>query len=320
MKQENQGKRIRKKNHPTEKRRSFGKNITLYRDDYIMLLPGLIYFLIFAYAPLWGLIIAFQDYYPLKGIFGSEFVGLKHFKKLFTDPFFARVFKNTIIISVYKFIFGFPAPILLALCINEIKAMRFKKTMQSISYLPHFLSWVVVSGIMVEFLSPSRGPINVLIKALGMDPIFFIADKRYFRGMLVMTDMWKSIGWGSIIYLSSIASVDQEIYEAAMIDGAGRFKRIIHITLPALVPLLTIMLIMESGKLLNDSFQQVYNFLTPTTEEVGDVISTFVYRKGILQMNYSFSTAVNLTKNIISFVMVVIANTIANRVNEYALW
>ena len=303
-----------------KKKEGFIFNITRYKDYYLMLLPGLIFFLIFRYGPLYGLTIAFQDYYPLKGISGSEFVGLKHFRALFTNPFFKRVFRNTVIISIYKFLVNFPAPIFLALTINEIRNLRYKKVMQSISYLPHFLSWVVVSGIMMEFLSPSRGVINVILKNLGHEPIFFIADARYFRGMLVLTSLWKSIGWGSIIYLSSIAGVDPELYEAAAIDGAGRLRRIWHVTLPSVIPLLTIMLILQSGKILNDSFQQVYNFLTVPTMEVGDVISTFVYRTGIQEMNYSFSTAVNLFKNIISFVMVIATNAIAKRINEYSLW
>lgn len=295
-------------------------NLRKYNDYYLMLIPGVVFFLIFKYAPLYGLIIAFQDYYPLKRISGSEFVGLKHFRALFSNPFFKRVFRNTVIISIYKFLICFPAPILLALAINEIRSPGYKKLMQSISYLPHFLSWVVVSGIMIEFLSPSRGVINIILKNLGHEPIFFIADTRYFRGMLVFTDLWKTIGWGSIIYLSSIAGVNPELYEAAAMDGAGRLGRIWHVTLPAVIPLLTIMLILQSGKILNDSFQQVYNFLTVPTMEVGDVISTFVYRTGIQEMNFSFSTAVNLFKNVISFVMVIGTNAIAKRINDYSLW
>lgn len=301
-------------------KRGFLGNLIYYKEYYIMLIPGLLFFLVFCYGPMYGLIIAFQDYYPLKGVSGSAFVGLKHFKALFTDPFFMSVLKNTIIISLYKLVICFPAPIILCLALNEIKNMRFKKFAQSISYLPHFISWVVVSGIIIEFLSPSRGPINILLQNMGIDPIFFVAEPKCFRGVLVLSDLWKSIGWGSIVYLAAVTSVDPTLYEAAEMDGAGRIKKIIHVTMPALAPIITVMFIMESGKILNDSFEQVYNFLTPSTYAVGDVISTFVYRMGIQKMQYSFTTAVDLFKNGISFILVVLTNYIARRTNDYALW
>ncbi len=291
-----------------------------YRDCYIMLIPGILFFLVFCYGPMYGMVIAFQDYYPMKGISGSAFVGLKHFRALLTNPFFGSVFKNTLIISFYKLLICFPAPIILCLILNEIRCEGYKKVVQSLSYLPHFVSWVVVSGIFIEFLSPSRGPINILLKNMGLEPIFFIADPKYFRGVLVCSDLWKSVGWGSIVYLAAVTGVDPALYEAAQIDGAGRFKRIIHITIPALVPIFTVMFIMESGKVLNDSFQQVYNFLTPTTYGVGDVISTFVYRMGIQNMQYSFTTAVDLFKNVISFALVMLTNFIARKTSDYALW
>lgn len=285
-----------------------------------MLIPGILFFLVFCYGPMYGLIIAFQDYYPLKGIDGSAFVGLKHFKSLFTNPFFLSVLKNTLVLSLLKLLICFPAPIILCLILNEIKSVKFKKVAQSVSYLPHFVSWVVVSGIIIEFLSPSRGPVNILLQNLGFDPIFFVGDAKYFRGVLVLSDMWKGIGWGSIVYLAAVTGVDLSLYEAADMDGAGRIQKILHITLPALAPIVTVMLIMESGKILNDSFEQVYNFLTPTTYGVGDVISTFVYRMGIQNMQYSFTTAVDLFKNIISFGLVLLTNYIARRTNDYALW
>ncbi len=304
----------------TRSKTGFLGNLSQYKEYYIMLVPGILFFLVFCYGPMYGLIIAFQDYYPLKGIEGSAFVGLKHFKSLFSNPFFLSVLKNTLIISLYKLLICFPAPIFLCLVLNEIKNVRFKKVAQSISYLPHFVSWVVVSGIIIEFLSPSRGPINILLQNLGFAPIFFVGNAKYFRGVLVLSDMWKSIGWGSIVYLAAVTSVDPALYEAAEMDGAGRIQRILHITLPALAPIVTVMLIMESGKILNDSFEQVYNFLSPTTYGVGDVISTFVYRMGIQNMQYSFTTAVDLFKNIISFMLVMLTNYIARKTNDYALW
>ncbi len=302
------------------KKKGLLKNLMQYREYYIMLIPGFLFFLIFCYGPMYGLVIAFQDYYPLKGISGSAFVGLKHFKSLFSNPFFISVLKNTLIISVYKLLNCFPAPIFLCLVLNEIKSVRFKKIAQSVSYLPHFISWVVVSGIIIEFLSPSRGPVNILLQNLGFNSVFFVAEPKYFRGVLVASDMWKSIGWGSIVYLAAVTAIDPSLYEAAEMDGAGRIRKILHITFPALVPIVTVMLIMESGKILNDSFEQVYNFLTPTTYGVGDVISTFVYRMGIQNMQYSFTTAVDLFKNIISFLLVMLTNYVARRTNDYALW
>lgn len=301
-------------------KRSFWGNLCYYKEYYLMLIPGILFFLVFCYGPMYGLVIAFQDYYPLKGVTGSKMVGLKHFRALFTDPFFLSVLKNTIVISFYKLLVCFPAPILLCLALNEISNYRFKKIAQSVSYLPHFVSWVVVSGIIIEFLSPSRGPINILLQNLGMEPIFFVAEPKYFRGVLVLSDLWKSVGWGSIVYLAAVTSVDPTLYEAAEMDGAGRIKKIIHVTIPALAPIIMVMFIMESGKILNDSFEQVYNFLTPSTYAVGDVISTFVYRMGIQKMQYSFTTAVDLFKNIISFMLVVMTNYIARKTNDYALW
>ena len=301
-------------------KRSFWGNLCYYKEYYLMLIPGILFFLVFCYGPMYGLVIAFQDYYPLKGVTGSKMVGLKHFRALFTDPFFLSVLKNTIVISFYKLLVCFPAPILLCLALNEISNYRFKKIAQSVSYLPHFVSWVVVSGIIIEFLSPSRGPINILLQNLGMEPIFFVAEPKYFRGVLVLSDLWKSVGWGSIVYLAAVTSVDPTLYEAAEMDGAGRIKKIIHVTIPALAPIITVMFIMESGKILNDSFEQVYNFLTQSTYAVGDVISTFVYRMGIQKMQYSFTTAVDLFKNIISFMLVVMTNYIARKTNDYALW
>ena len=301
-------------------KRSFWGNLCYYKEYYLMLIPGILFFLVFCYGPMYGLVIAFQDYYPLKGVTGSKMVGLKHFRALFTDPFFLSVLKNTIVISFYKLLVCFPAPILLCLALNEISNYRFKKIAQSVSYLPHFVSWVVVSGIIIEFLSPSRGPINILLQNLGMEPIFFVAEPKYFRGVLVLSDVWRSVGWGSIVYPAAVTSVDPTLYEAAEMDGAGRIKKIIHVTIPALAPIITVMFIMESGKILNDSFEQVYNFLTPSTYAVGDVISTFVYRMGIQKMQYSFTTAVDLFKNIISFMLVVMTNYIARKTNDYALW
>lgn len=304
----------------TVKKGGFLQNIRKYKDYYLMLIPGIIFFVIFRYGPMYGLSIAFFDYFPLKGLSGSTFVGLKHFRALFTGPFFLPVLRNTLIISLYKLIFSFPAPIILALCLNEVRNARFKKVVQSVSYLPHFISWVVLSGIVIELLSPTRGPINIVLQYMGMEPVFFIADPKFFRSVLITSDIWKTVGWGSIVYLAAMSGIDPQLYEAANIDGAGRIQKIFMITLPSILPIIVIMFIMRSGRILNDSFEQVYNLLNPNVYEVGDVISTFVYRMGIERMQYAFTTAVGLFKNVISFSLVIMTNFIAKKTSKNLLW
>lgn len=269
---------------------------------------------------MYGIIMAFKDYYPTLGLSGSEWVGLKHFKTLFTGLYFLPVLKNTIIISIYKLIFGFPAPIILALILNEIKNQRFKKVTQTISYLPHFLSWVIVAGVFIEFLSPSRGLINYVIQALGFEPIYFVTETEWFRTILVGTGIWKGIGWSSIIYLAAISGVDPQLYEVAEIDGAGRLRKIWSITIPTIIPVIIIMLIFASGKIIDDNFQQIYNFLNPKVLSVGDVIETYTYEQGLKDMKYSYATAVGIFKNIISFSLVMFTNYIARKTTDYALW
>lgn len=291
-----------------------------YKHLVLMFIIPVIYFVIFKYGPMYGIVIAFQKYYPLKGVAGSEWVGFDNFLDLFRGYYFLRVFKNTLLISLYKLLWGFPAPILLAICINEVTNLRYKKIVQTISYLPHFLSWVVLAGIFLEFFSPSRGPINVLLQMLGIDPIFFFAEKSWFRTLLVSTGIWQGIGWGSIVYIAAISNIDPQLYEVAEIDGAGRLRKIWDITIPSIAPVIVIMFIFACGSLINDNFQQVYNFLNPKVLEVGDVISTYTYREGLEKMNYSYSTAVGLFKNIISFGLVMTANYIARKTSEYALW
>lgn len=286
----------------------------------LLLLPGIIYFIIFKYLPMYGMQIAFKDYKFLLGIEGSPWVGLDVFRKMFSMESFWQVFRNTLVISFYQLFIGFPAPIVFALLLNEIRKMKFKKVVQTISYLPHFVSWVVLGGLFIQFLSPSVGPINILIKSLGFKPIFFLADPGWFRGVLVSTEIWKSLGWNSIIYLAALSSIDPALYEAARIDGAGRFKQVLHITLPSLLPIITIMVIFATGKVVNDNFDQVFNLYNPAVYSVGDVLSTYTYRRGVVNMEYSFATAVGLFKNIISFSLVVGTNKLAKRINDYGLW
>lgn len=293
-----------------------------YKNRYLFLLfiPALIYYLIFCYGPLLGVQIAFKDYNFRKGIWGSPWVGLKHFKALFAIRSFKEVFSNTLIISVLKLIFNFPAPIIFAILLSELRGAKFKKTVQTISYLPHFLSWVVLGGVFLQLLSPTTGPINGLLKSMGMQPISFLTSTRWFRTILVATSMWKGFGWGSVVYLAAITGIDQEMYEAAEIDGAGRIRKIVSITLPSITPVITIMFIFAVGGIINDDFDQIFNLYNAAVYSVGDVLSTYTYRVGLVDMRYDFSTAVGLFKNVLAFALIVTTNTITKRINEYGLW
>lgn len=260
--------------------------------------------------------MAFQDFKLLKGLSGSEWVGLDNFKQLFSGMYFLPVLKNTLIINFYKLLFGFPAPILLALMLNEVMKPMFKKVVQTISYLPHFLSWVVLSGLLIEILSPSRGPINYIITSLGYKPVFFMASVDWFRTILVTSEIWKHVGFQTIIYLAAIAGINPEQYEAADVDGISRLRKMWYITLPSIAPVIVIMLILSSGSIINDDFEQVFNMLNAKVMSVGDVISTYTYSEGIAKMNYSYAAAVGLFKNVVALVLVLSANAIARRFSD----
>lgn len=291
-----------------------------YKYLTLLLLPAILYFAIFMYGPLYGLQIAFKSYTFFDGIWGSAWVGLEHFERLWQLESFKEVFRNTIIISLYKFAFGFPAPIIFAILLNELKNMMFKRVVQTISYFPYFVSWVILAGIFTQFLSPSIGPINILLQSLGLEPIYFLADTSWFRSVLVSTDVWRELGWGTIIYLAALSGINPELYEVSKVDGASRFQRIRYVTLPGLYPVVTIMMVLSIGKLINDDFDQVFNLYNPAVYSVGDVLSTYTYRYGLVNMEYSFATAVGLFKNVISLVMVLGANALARRLNDYGLW
>ena len=291
-----------------------------YRELYLMLILVIAYYLVFHYVPMYGAQIAFKDYKFNLGIIRSPWVGLEHFQYLFSLRSFKEIFRNTILISTYKLLFGFPAPIILAILLNELRIIPYKKAVQTISYLPHFLSWVILGAIFTQLLSPSTGAVNILLTKLGFDPIFFLGDKSWFRSVLVFTSVWKGVGWGSIIYLASIAGINPEIYEAAIVDGAGRMRRIWHVTLPGLTPVITILLIFAIGRLTLDDFDQIFNLYNPSVYSVGDVISTYTYRKGLIELQYSFSAAVGLFQNVISLALIVIVNWVTKRFNEYGIW
>ena len=291
-----------------------------YRELYLMLILVIAYYLVFHYVPMYGAQIAFKDYKFNLGIIRSPWVGLEHFQYLFSLRSFKEIFRNTILISTYKLLFGFPAPIILAILLNELRIIPYKKAVQTISYLPHFLSWVILGAIFTQLLSPSTGAVNILLTKLGFEPIFFLGDKSWFRSVLVFTSVWKGVGWGSIIYLASIAGINPEIYEAAIVDGAGRMRRIWHVTLPGLTPVITILLIFAIGRLTLDDFDQIFNLYNPSVYSVGDVISTYTYRKGLIELQYSFSAAVGLFQNVISLALIVIVNWVTKRFNEYGIW
>lgn len=303
----------------------FRKNIYPYwKHRYLILLflPALLYYVIFRYGPLYGIQIAFKQFSLVKGITGSPWLDpvFKNFIRLFSLNKFQNVFANTLIISFAKLIFGFPAPIIFTILLNEIVFPKFKKTVQTISYLPHFLSWILLISVFNQLLSPSTGPVNLFLKMLGQKEIYFMADPKVFRSMVVVTSIWKSIGWNSIVYLAAITGISPELYEAAIIDGATRFQKIWYITLPELAPVVSIMFIFAVGGIINDDFEQIYNMLNPAVSNVGNVISTYVYNVGLIEMKYGFSTAVGLFKNVIAFALVFLANWFSKKVSDYGIW
>lgn len=287
---------------------------------FLIFLPAILYYAVFHYAPLYGIQMAFREYDFSKGILGSPWVGLQNFIDLFSFKSFCDVLRNTVLIGLYKFVWGFPMPIVFAILLNEVKNTAFKKSIQTISYLPHFLSWVVLGGVFTQLLSPNGGPVNAIIKGLGFNSIHFLASPKYFRTVLVCSSVWKNIGWGSIVYFAALAGIDPQLYEASYIDGANRFHRMWYITLPSLAPVVTIMMIMNVGTIINDDFDQIFNLYNTAVYEVADVISTYTYRVGLVEMNYSLGTAVGLFKNVIAFILILTANSIAKRINDYALW
>ena len=294
----------------------FSRKYSAYKYFYLMLIPVIIYYIIFHYGPMYGIIIAFKDFSFHKGIWGSDWIGLANFKQMLSDPYFPNAFKNTVIISMLNLIFGFPAPIILALMLNEIGHLRFKKVVQTITYMPHFLSWVILAGVLKEFLSPSRGPVNIILMEMGMKPIFFLAEPLLFKPMLIATNIWKEVGFASIIYLAAIAGINSELYEAADVDGISRIKKMFYITIPSIAPAIVVMLILRAGSLISDDFEQVFNLINAKTMKVGDVISTYTYQMGLFNMQYSFGAAVGLFKNVVSLILVLTANYMASKVSD----
>lgn len=307
---------MKSQNKVINKKKSLAKSWQENKYLYLLCLPGLLYLILFKYLPMKGILIAFQDYNIIEGISGSKWVGFSHFERFFGGEDFAKVFGNTLKISLLQLLFGFPAPVLFAILLNELKDGRYKKCMQTISYLPHFLSWVVVAGMMTTFLSPSSGMVNAVIQALGGEPIYFMAEKGMFVPMLIISAIWKEIGWGSVVYLAALSGINAEIADAAAIDGASRLQKIIYIFIPAIFPTIAIMLIMRMGTILDSGFDQIFNLYSPATYDVADVLDTYVYRMGVQGYQYGFSTAVGLFKSVVGIIMVLVTNTISKKLSE----
>ncbi len=300
------------------------KNSYLYSfktqyDLYLMILPVIILFFIFKYIPIYGATIAFKDYDLTKGVAGGEWVGLKYFKQFFNDPYCFRLIKNTFLLSFYELLWGFPAPIILALLFNEVKNKSFKKVTQSISYLPHFISTVIMVSILMKLFS-NNGIVNTFIQQLGFPKQLFFADPKWFRTMYVGSSVWKKTGWNSIIYLAALSGISPELYEAAIMDGANRFKQIRHITIPGIMPIINILLILATANIMDVGFEKVYLMYNPLVYSTADVISTYVYRRGIESFDFSYATAVGLFNSAISLILLVTANYISGKVSENSLY
>jgi putative aldouronate transport system permease protein len=300
-------------------RSTLGKQIFKYKLLYLMLLPTIIYYIVFQFVPYYGLVIAFQDFQPFKGIKDSPWVGFEHFQRLFLDKDFYRLLVNTILISFYKLLFGFPVPIIFALLLNEIKHVLFKRTVQTITYFPHFFSWVVYGGLFVAFLSP-LGVINGFLVDFGLKPIEFLTDSSYFRPMIIISSVLKEFGWGAIIYLAALTSIDPHLYEAATVDGAGRWRRMVHVSLPGLASTAIVLFILQLGYLMDAGFEQIFVMSNPSVYGVADIIDTYVYRIGLQQANFSEATAIGLFKGVVGFIFIISANYIIKKNGQNAIW
>ncbi len=287
---------------------------------HLMILPGLICVFIFSYIPMFGIVMAFQKFVPAKGIFNSKWVGLANFEYMLNLPNIYSVLFNTVFIAVMKIIAGLIVPIVFALLLNEVGKNTFKRTIQTMIYFPHFLSWVILGGILIDVLSPSSGVVNQFLAVLGIEPIFFLGDEKWFPFTLVITDVWKNFGYNTIVYLAALTSIDPSLYEAATMDGANRWKQTLHVTIPGILPIVTLMTVLSLGNVLNAGFEQIFNLYSPQVYSSGDIIDTLVYRIGLIDAQYSVATAIGLFKSIISFGLIVVSNKLANKYAGYRVF
>lgn len=290
------------------------------RYFYLLLLPGLVYYIIFHYVPMYGIVIAFKDFNFKKGILGSDWIGLENFRYLFQLDEFWNVFKNSLILSMLRLFASFPASIILALMINEIRHKGYKRVTQTLVYLPHFISWVVLGGIMVNFLSPTWGVINQVLKLFGHEAVFFMGKPSYFRPIIVISSIWKEAGWGTILYLAAMSGINTELYEAATVDGATRFQRMRYVTLPGIRTTIVLSFILKTGSLMSNGFEQIYILQNSQNISVSEVFETYVYKMGLGNGRYSFSTAVGLFTTFISLIAMLVTNFISKKVGEESLW
>lgn len=297
--------------------------LTLLNRDKLLLLimlPSLLYFVIFQYFPMYGVIIAFKDFRAVDGILGSEWAGFKYFEEFFGSIYFWRLIRNTILLSLYSLLWGFPVPIIFAVLLNEIKKQWFKRSVQTVSYLPHFISIAVVAGMIVTFTSPLGGIVNQIIGVLGFEPVNFLAKSEWFRTIFVASEVWQKFGWESIIYLAAMSGINPQLYEAADMDGAQRWQKIWNITIPGILPTIIILFILNMGNLMTVGFEKVLLLYSPVTYENADVIGTYVYRKGIENAEFSYGAAVGLFNNMINITLLVIANYLSRKYSETSLW
>lgn len=306
-----------------KKRKQFkeraGKDWRRNKTLYLMFIPVLLFYLIFCYKPMYGALIAFQDFRPAKGIWGSDWVGLKHFARFFDSYYCGRLIRNTLIISLYSLLFAFPAPILLALLLNEVRAKKFKSMVQTVTYLPHFISLVVIVGLVKNFCM-SDGLINDIIVSFGGERSSLLQNPALYRTIYILSDIWQEIGWGSIIYLAALSGIDSQLYEAAAIDGAGKLRQAISVTLPGIMPTIIIMLILRIGNLMSIGYEKTILLYNEATYETADIISSYVYRVGLLEQSWGYSTAIGLMNSVVNCILLVLANAISKRVTESSLW
>lgn len=296
------------------------RNMRDYPLLYIMALPVVAWYIVFQYGPMYGMLIAFERYVPSKGILASQWVGMKNFRDFLADPYFVRVVRNTLVINFYLLIFAFPAAILFALLLNELRMPRLKKTVQTITYMPHFISAMVICGLAVDFLKSSGMITSLLSGAFGVEKTNLLSVPGYFRTIYVLMQIWQETGWDSIIFVAALSGIDVTLYEAAVIDGASRFKRALHVTLPGIMPTIVILLILRIGNMMTLGWEKIVLLYNQMTYETADVISTYVYRRGLVQFDYSFSTAVGMFNSVINFILLLLANGISRKVNDTSLW
>lgn len=283
-------------------------------------MPALLYLFVFKYMPMYGVILAFKDWNLAKGIMGSPWVGFENFRYLFQSANFLNVFRNSIVISLLRLVWGFPVPILLSLMLNEVFISSYKRTVQTLLYLPHFISWVVITGMVFNFTNTSTGVLNVIIKKLGGTPIAFLQSQKHFRGVIIVMEIWKTSGWGTIVYLSAMAAIDPSLYEAALIDGANRYHRIRYITLPGISGTIAVLLILRTGRILNNGFEQIFLLYSPLVYDVADVFETFTYRTGLREGRFSFATAVGMFQSVVGLVLIYTTNFLSRKFGEGGLW